>query len=206
MFQILIKSLSPICLCLGCWLGKHHSSVFYLCWLLGFKTPNVRGSGKAQIFSPHTKESPKALLSIILSQKSSHMAAQVAGVYGEAQQKTASRLSALYGHLYGHSTPPAVEWLLSGVQWAFCPWRGNTPSSKCTPGKGMFHPSVTQGIPTPSSCTDPMHCSLSHSLSEKGSLHFGASWLLSPPIQTSHLPHTLSPVVQIVFLILRLIS
>ena len=41
------------------------------------------------------------------------------------------------------------EWLLSGTWWVFYPWRGNIPSSKCNPGREMFSPNVTQGIPTP---------------------------------------------------------
>lgn len=43
---------------------------------------------------------------------------------------------------------PAVEQTRSALRQVFCPWRGNTPASKCTPGKGMFSPRVTQGIPT----------------------------------------------------------
>ena len=44
---------------------------------------------------------------------------------------------------------PAVEWPLKGASWVFCPWRGNIPSSKSTPGKGMLSPRATPGIPIP---------------------------------------------------------
>lgn len=44
---------------------------------------------------------------------------------------------------------PAVAWPLLGAIWFFCAWRGNIPSSRSAPGKGMLSPSATPGIPTP---------------------------------------------------------
>ena len=84
----------------------------------------------------------------------------------------------------------AVEWPLDGTRQAFCPWRGNTTSSRCTLGRRAFSPSRTQGIPIPwhfvqtllhhcLSCSLPLSLT---SLHKKGSLLSLALQLFCPPI------------------------
>ena len=83
---------------------------------------------------------------------------------------------------------PAVEWLFSGSQWAFYPWRSKIGSSKCSPGRRVISLSATQEVPS-ACCVDPKWCCLSHSLPlsqtllhETCSLSFVAPGLFSSPV------------------------
>lgn len=89
--------------------------------------------------------------SSVLSQKSSRMATQVPDLYGETQQ--AKSCNQVVCPLYAPLSP-SIECLLNDTCHVPCPWRGNITSSKCTAGRRMFSPSVTQGMPTPH-CPSP---------------------------------------------------
>ena len=104
--------------------------------------------------------------------------------------------------------------LLSTVQWlpaGLCPCIGKISSSKYTPERGTISPSVTQGIsflwfvdPYPL-CSLPLSPSLWLCSTEMVPFRWSPVVFISPSswFQMSHLPHSLPPALQIIFLVLR---
>lgn len=107
-------------------------------------------------------EPHSAAPSTVLSQKSSHMATKMPGVYGRAQWKAVTRLSVPCYWMAAQWCPQIPRCLVLEKQYTLF---------KCAPRKGMFSPSVTQGsathyavhLPLPGSClpSPQEHCFLS---------------------------------------------
>ena len=133
------RSLPSTCPCKGCQHTLYHFLCFISACSWNLKIHILKDSARCGPALLPPKESLAMLCLDPLCQKSSHTGMRMPGVYGKAQQKAVSRLSALCALLLS----PAVEWLLSGTYQVPCPWRGHTL------GRETSSPSVTQGIPTP---------------------------------------------------------
>ena len=125
-----VRFLSSTCLCLGHQHARCHTLLCFISGMQpGFKTPILKRPGKTRTHChPLEKNCTGATPGAILSQKSSHLATQVLGIYGEAQYKAVTWLSALCVNLCplllnSCSEAPAAQ----RHQQVFCPWRGNHP-------------------------------------------------------------------------------
>ena len=121
----------------------HRSPVFSLCPAAGSQTTNLKGHCKGLLLSSGG-ETHSPAPAVVLSQESSLCLCECL----ESMLKHSKELPPGYPALCVHLSSLLLNSHSVLPSRSFRPWRGNIPSSKCTPEKGTYSPCSTQGTPT----------------------------------------------------------